>query len=263
MPCFNPYQLPNGPLVRCGRCPDCLEAYSKQWVDRMLDELVANDGIGCFLTLTYDDEHLPRCGQCVKRPFQLFIKRLRKYIAPAKVRYYACGEYGSKRGRPHYHAILFGWYPDDFVSVNDSCGRSETLQKLWSQGFVNVVVDLNADRLKYCTKYMQKLDDRWHTVRPWNTMSRRPGIGAGCLSPSMLLTGVRYRNGVPYPLPRFYLDKLEEMNLNVEPLKAVRKSIASDMKKLTPQELRSLARSKENELRQYARARAITPLLYQ
>ena len=65
-----------------------------------------------FLTLTYADEHLPPNGSLVVADLQKFIKRLRKHYAKRnngiKLRYYACGEYGDRYGRPHYHAIICG-----------------------------------------------------------------------------------------------------------------------------------------------------------
>ncbi|HEX2956327.1 MAG TPA: hypothetical protein VHO70_05830, partial [Chitinispirillaceae bacterium] len=42
-----------------------------------------------------------------------FFKRIRKSIYPKKIRYFACGEYGEKRERPHYHSIIFGLNFDD------------------------------------------------------------------------------------------------------------------------------------------------------
>ena len=63
-------------------------------------------------TLTYNDENLPKKGDYLKTVkskkisvqtdnslevvhLQQFIKKLRKYCAPSKLRYYACGEYGK------------------------------------------------------------------------------------------------------------------------------------------------------------------------
>lgn len=59
-----------------------------------------------FVTLTYSDENLPR--ELVPRHLQLFMKRIRKSVAPQKLRFFGVGEYGDFSGRPHYHVILFG-----------------------------------------------------------------------------------------------------------------------------------------------------------
>jgi hypothetical protein len=91
----------------------------------------------CFITLTYDEKHLPADRNLVKRDFQLFIKRLRKKLAPAKVRYYMAGEYGEKYGRPHYHACNFGWDPSDKQFYKKTASgsiiyTSKELEDCWS-----------------------------------------------------------------------------------------------------------------------------------
>lgn len=267
MPCFHPVYLPGSVMqVPCGKCEYCQRQHSAMWVDRMLDELSLANGVGCFLTLTYNPEWLPNCEQAIKKPFQKFMKRLRKALAPTKIRYYACGEYGGKNNRPHYHCVIFGWQPNDFLLINNKTGYgySPFLERVWSYGFVQCVLDLNQDRLKYVTRYLDKLDDRYHKVRPWTTMSRRPGIGFGVISPQMLLTGSRFRDGREYPLPRYYIDKLEESGLSVDPLRAVRRCIASNAQRWTDTELSVFAMAKERELRSFfPRAHAIRPLRIQ
>ena len=59
-----------------------------------------------FLTLTYNDQELPAGETLVPTDLQKFWKRFRKNHSP--VRYYSCGEYGDRTGRPHYHACAFG-----------------------------------------------------------------------------------------------------------------------------------------------------------
>lgn len=59
-----------------------------------------------FITLTYDEKHLPEAGSLNPRDTKNFIKALRKRTGPLS--YYLCGEYGSKKDRPHYHAVLYG-----------------------------------------------------------------------------------------------------------------------------------------------------------
>ena len=61
-----------------------------------------------FITLTYDNEHLPKDESIDKDELQRFFKRLRKNYPPKTIKYFACGEYGDKKKRAHYHAIIFG-----------------------------------------------------------------------------------------------------------------------------------------------------------
>ena len=74
---------------------------------RMLHELSDYED-AVFVTLTYDEDHIPSNHSLKKSDLQKWFKRVRKEIEPKKIRYFACGEYGDKTQRPHYHAIIFG-----------------------------------------------------------------------------------------------------------------------------------------------------------
>uniref|UniRef100_A0AAU8B1L6 Replication initiator protein n=1 Tax=Dulem virus 128 TaxID=3145605 RepID=A0AAU8B1L6_9VIRU len=136
--------------IPCGHCIGCRLDRSRLWADRCMLELMYHER-ACFITLTYDDFHIPRrfygssadgtakpCFTLLKRDFQLFIKRLRKANPSLSIRYFACGEYGPSTFRPHYHAILFGIDFDDREELPraSSSGMklytSEKLNKAWS-----------------------------------------------------------------------------------------------------------------------------------
>ena len=129
MNCLNPITLfsvdrakyPDGLDVPCGKCMACRMTRRKEWSLRMLHELKYHNDAS-FVTLTYDDNHVPDCQSLVKADLQKFFKRLRKLIAPRKIRYFACGEYGRRTGRPHYHAILYnsGLSQEHIISVKRS-----------------------------------------------------------------------------------------------------------------------------------------------
>ena len=92
-----------------------------------------------FVTLTYDDDHLPKDQSVDQTHMQLFFKRLRKYYAPQKLRFVYCAEYGGKHSRPHYHAIIFGLsLPDLEIYDKNERGEpiysSETLDAVWQNG---------------------------------------------------------------------------------------------------------------------------------
>ena len=91
----------------CGQCVGCRLERSRQWAVRCMHEASLYKR-NCFITLTYSNEYLPPNMSLVKSDFQKFMKRLRKRCG-SSVRYYYCGEYGENFGRPHYHAILFGF----------------------------------------------------------------------------------------------------------------------------------------------------------
>lgn len=153
----------------------------------------------CFVTLTYDNEHLPETGSLDKRHFQLFMKRLRRSVEPKKVSFIHCGEYGDNLGRPHYHALIFG---HDFTDKTRwikrgeyQSFRSETLEKLWGMGLCELgtlTFQSAAYVARYCIKkvhgpeavgYYQKINPSTgeiHDVLPeYLTCSTRPGIGKG------------------------------------------------------------------------------------
>lgn len=131
--------------VPCGKCVSCKLDYSREWAIRIQHE-AQTALISCFLTLTYNDENIPEDRSVDVREIQLFIKKLRKKIYPAKIKYFACGEYGNKKtqnNRPHYHVIIMGY---DFIDkrlwkTTDSgqkIYRSNELEKIWTKGYSSI-----------------------------------------------------------------------------------------------------------------------------
>lgn len=101
--------FPGSIKIPCGQCAGCRMQKTREWADRMILEL-DHSKKAVFLTLTYNDDHLPvKCqvttGQMEmtlqKRDLTLFFKRLRKFFKGKELRYYAVGEYGSHTLRPH------------------------------------------------------------------------------------------------------------------------------------------------------------------
>ena len=78
--------------IPCGQCIGCRLQKSLDWAVRCVHEKSLHEE-SSFVTLTYDDEHLPANGSLVYRDFQLFMKRYRK-ITGSGVRFLMCGEYG-------------------------------------------------------------------------------------------------------------------------------------------------------------------------
>ncbi len=128
-----------GREVACGQCLGCRLDRSRMWAARMVHESTLHDD-NCFVTLTYAEE--PYGGTLVKEHFQKFMKRLRKKIAPRRVRYYQCGEYGEELRRPHYHAVLFGFDFEDKELISENGGdrlyTSKMLEEVWGYGFVTI-----------------------------------------------------------------------------------------------------------------------------
>ena len=76
-----------------------------EWSVRILDE-ASYYKTNTFLTLTYNDENLPKDGSLSKEEVQKYLKRLRERLDGREIKFYAAGEYGEDNGRPHYHLIL-------------------------------------------------------------------------------------------------------------------------------------------------------------
>lgn len=137
----------------CGQCVGCRLERSRQWAIRCTHEASLHAD-NCFITLTYNDDHLPEDKSLNVEHFQRFMKRLRSYdvrtrkkqakeqgipYVPRRIKFYHCGEYGDNFGRPHFHACLFNFdFPDRRIwrttgKDNETIlYRSETLERLWS-----------------------------------------------------------------------------------------------------------------------------------
>jgi len=144
-----------------------------------------------FVTLTYDDEHLPENSSLEPRHVQLFLKKVRKAVQPARLRFFCVGEYGDRTERPHYHVALHG-YPTCDRGQTDltkryCCDPCDILQRLWDHGGV-FLARLEPDAASYIAGYVVKkltnskdetVADILGTRHPeFARMSLRPGIGA-------------------------------------------------------------------------------------
>ena len=174
----------------CGKCVGCLIDRSKQWALRCVLEAKSSE-YNCFLTLTYDDEHLPQDGSLDFDHLTKFLKRFRKKFSKDRIRYYAVGEYGAKLSRPHFHIIVFGFdFPDKWlwsVARGEKLYRSPSLESLWTYGYSSVG-SVTFESCAYVARYVQKKlygVDREDVLKHYGgripeaaRMSRRPGIAS-------------------------------------------------------------------------------------
>lgn len=156
----------------CGKCPNCAARRVSGWSFRLMQQHKICD-TALFLTLTYDTAKVPlspkgymtlnkteyeyviakkgkRKGQLKRKQIsshlQTFFKNLRKSQFGnngGNIKYYACGEYGSKFNRPHYHVILFN-------------AKLELIQNAWEHGYIHYGMDVNEASVGYTLKYMSK-----------------------------------------------------------------------------------------------------------
>lgn len=183
--------------VPCGQCIGCRLEKARQWAVRLTHEAQFHT-FRWFLTLTYDDDHLPKWGSLNKAHFQKFMKRLRKMHPGSNIRYMHCGEYGEQTQRPHYHAIVFGFPIDDLKRYKlsprgDQTWVSPKLDRVWGLGQV-IVGSFSYDSAGYVARYVLKkqtgaaataaysrVDPETGEVielqPPYVTMSLKPAIG--------------------------------------------------------------------------------------
>lgn len=249
MPCYHPlraFQLkPGAPLffgdggrgksvqVPCGQCVGCRLEYSRQWGVRCMHEARMHEA-NCFLTLTYDDAHVPKDLSLRPADFTEFFKRLRERLrrnSASRIKYFMCGEYGGVLGRPHYHAIVFGYFPVDSAFFKKSKSgyniyTSKELDADWQRGIV-FVGDVSFKSACYVARYVMKKTDQEEVkpvldvttgeiiqrVNEYARMSRKPGIGRSFVQK---FGGDVYNHdrvvveGSEIPVPRYYQNLLKE-----------------------------------------------------
>lgn len=156
---------------RCGKCMPCLIARQRLWTTRIMLERAQHEE-SCFVTLTYSEERYPRDGKVRKVVLQQFLKRLRFYVEPRKLRYYGVGEYGGTTGRAHYHVLVFGLGGQDHENPRKNFQCACVICKAWPNGGV-YVGDVEEKSAAYCLGYLTR-----ESKAEFALMSRRPGIGA-------------------------------------------------------------------------------------
>lgn len=191
--------------VPCGKCRACRIARAREWSMRVMHECESWDA-SSFATMTYDDAHMPGSNGLEKRDFQLFIKRLRRGLGERRMKYYGCGEYGDRFGRPHYHAILFGVDQSEKALVEEAW--SEDGQPIgWT-----MLGSVSWDSARYVADYVHK-DTRKEMYGgrepPFSLKSQ--GLGkdwADANAEQLRANGRTSVHGSTVGLPRYYIDRV-------------------------------------------------------
>jgi len=256
--------------IPCGQCIGCRLERSRQWAIRCVHEASLYDE-NCFITLTYNDQNMPRDKSLNVEHFQKFMKRLRKRTN-AKIRYYHCGEYGEQcavcgrnrrdchlngctfiksLGRPHFHACVFNYdFPDKILyQTNNGIDiyTSETLSDLWPMGF-STLGDVTFESAAYTARYITKkifgedAIDYYQNRKPeYTTMSN--GIGKDwfhLFQSDLYPLDKCIINGKEVKIPKYYDSILQDMEaFELLKLKAKRKAKAlANEKDLSTRRLR-------------------------
>lgn len=176
--CISPGTLPNGVQFACRKCKQCIDNYILDWSGRCIAEMV-NCRAPLFVSLTYGRDPLygtvqhERAVALTYTDVQTFIRALRD--AGNVFRYVAVGEYGSEKGRAHWHLLMF-------FRDREPAGIRKDLPRFtwdfWPHGF-SEVGDLHIGGVRYAMKYIRK-DRVSHLdgVRQSSfTMSKNPPLG--------------------------------------------------------------------------------------
>lgn len=223
----------------CGKCPVCRKNKVREWCFRLVQEDKYSLS-SCFVTLTYSPKYVPMSENgymtldkgyktekgSLSTDLKRFLKRLRKLdekswkehkpgVIKKKISYYACGEYGSKSDRPHYHLIIFNLFDYD------------NIQKAWTEetekgerepiGSIHIGRTTGAS-VAYTLKYLDKTkripqhinDDR---RKEYQVQSK--GLGDGYLTDDMIKYHKeelsRYyiiQDGYKIKMPRYYRERI-------------------------------------------------------
>lgn len=219
--------------IPCGKCMGCRISRQDEWRTRLVLEGKMHE-TSSFVTLTYAPQHVPSDYSLSKDDLQRWLKRLRARLEPVRIRYFACGEYGGKNLRPHYHAIVFGYdFPDRTPWRQTASGevsyRSALLDETWGLGHCEVgtftpksagyvagysLKKLTGDPGREHYRRMNPETGQIFDVLPeFILASSRPGIGLAWYEqhgddafPSDFLIV----NGERKPVPRYFKRKLDD-----------------------------------------------------
>lgn len=208
MICLYPIRLKSGQRVPCGRCAACLQKQVRDTEFRLKEECKSETSLlSGFLTLTYNDEHIPKDGVS-RRDVQLFHKRLRK--AGYQFKYKLISEYGPTTHRPHYHGLyFFSRFGKTRQKIKDISDLEDELCRIWSLG--NITFDeVLEERITYIANY--------HVTKGLYPAGKNPNfsvsshnLGIACLTSSYLQwirqNSTSSRQGFRASIPRYLRQK--------------------------------------------------------
>lgn len=268
----------------CGKCLGCREIKQQELSLRLKHEAKFTEN-NHFLTLTYDEEHEP--SGLDKRELQNFWKRLRKklevqtMVTKNTLKYLACGEYGDKRQRPHYHAAALNLPLNNLKQWDKENKTSELLTETWGNGIVTVS-ELTDLRIDYVAGYVLKkagYKKQYYTTKPtyiieddgtisgeWREILQEPyrdmskGLGKKWIE--KYATDVQHgyvkNKGAKHTIPRYYREIIKSTNEKLH--QQIENKKAENWKELTPEDRRLLhnqEKIRQMQIRQYRANRVL------
>lgn len=188
------------------------ERHAREYVERLINQNFTDNDI--WITLTYDDEHLPSDGDMdtAIRNMQNYIRRInyqRKKRGLPNCKYVYVTEYNpEEKIRYHHHLVMDGTLDMDLV------------EKCWGKGSRNEVRRLKKDEngLSGMANYIVKEKRRMKSERRWNSSqglkepdirivhSKRPAAKQGSYKKIQTYVDkmVKDRNSIPKQMKAWY-----------------------------------------------------------
>ena len=225
----------NVTIIPCKKCRLCRLNKANEWATRCYTESITNT-TGIFITLSYNNENLPKTEKgeptLKKDDLRLFKNKLRQQLyrdtgERIKIKTFECGEYGQKKGRPHYHMILWGWKPKDLkpnkMNKNgDYLYSSNKLEKIWGKGLI-IIGQITYESASYVARYTNKKIDEINInpniEKPFINMSRGKNNSIGIDYWKMKKNQIKENKGIYVKtnkgvklknIPNYFLKKWEE-----------------------------------------------------
>lgn len=184
--CQKPLTLDDGTEISCRSCNECVATRTNTWVARcMAEKAISAYTYALHLTYSNRTPEDQRGGEAFRySDVRAFFARLRRQIEyhtgqKAAVRFIVCGERGSKKGRVHWHVVVFSdvdilefgefrKYGELFLGEKvDQSGKNRLDWSLWPHGFV-AVQEPEQEGLRYVLKYALK--DQFSLAKSKGTM---------------------------------------------------------------------------------------------
>lgn len=208
----------------CRKCLPCRLNTAREKAVRCYHESQMHEE-NIFLTLTYDHKNLTS-ERLQYEDWQTFIRSLRDHVRYRKgkttIPTFHTGEYGDETKRPHWHAIIFNYRPDDQIplrktELGEQIYTSETLTELWGKGKIeygSCTIDSANYVARYAAKKLIHGKDQDHDFHPIHKTSSKHAIGKKWIEKywqqTFLHGYVRLPNGTQTRIPRYYVDWLKK-----------------------------------------------------
>lgn len=159
-------------MAPCRKCEYCRTQQRLHWIGRCLAEQQTNPNV-LFVTFTYGGGYDNEKAYWLDyRDLQLCFKKMRKGTKTRpglNFKYVAVGEYGSKRDRAHFHAMMFfdGYVPN--VELN-----KRVHYEPWTHGSVQFEYPKNP---RACAVYLMDYLEKSKNNEAVLKYSKRPPIG--------------------------------------------------------------------------------------